>query len=581
MHIPQSLQTAVELEQICLVPNHIISPGTSTPCIEISQDTLIGAYLLTLKDNNMRLDQMNNYMMFSKKFNGIMPEPFVIDNGIPYWSGKQLYSLILPDINISQLKNVKITRGQITEGFLNSDSLGGSSAGLIKQIYNAYGMEACNDFLNDTQKLVTRWMSDNSFTIGFGDATVNRDERKIIKEIIAKYLEESFDLVKRAQHGVFANDLDDSYKRSNMEFEMMKILSNLSEKVKDKVMEIIPKSNNFYQAGDKASGAKGKAFNIQQIIGCVGQQDIWGSRIEEGFTERTLPHFARNDIGPDAKGFCRNSFIEGLSPSEMFFHAMGGRTGTIDTAIKSVTGDTLIIIMERGVMKKINIGDWIDNLLEKNKENVKNLPEKEMELLELDYEASIPTTDLDGNVSWGIIKNITRHDPGKELYEIKTRSGRNVIVTESHSLLIWNGKQFERKSTPNVKLGDFVPVTAQLATPPIINNMKDFDSMNINLFNASENEIKKFLISIFSDNYIIKNGIVEYVSESQEFIENLNVCLSRVGIFGKVAVNDKVYLNVDGYNASKLLKLLDKGNDIVYSEEEFRQINDVILDPIV
>ena len=335
MHIPQSLQTAVELEQICLVPNHIISPGTSTPCIEISQDTLIGAYLLTLKDNNMRLDQMNNYMMFSKKFNGIMPEPFVINDGIPYWSGKQLYSLILPDINISQLKNVKITRGQITEGFLNTDSLGGSSAGLIKQIYNAYGMEACNDFLNDTQKLVTRWMSDNSFTIGFGDATVNRDERKIIKEIIDKYLEESFELVKRAQHGVFANDLDDSYKRSNMEFEMMKILSNLSEKVKDKVMEIIPKSNNFYQAGDKASGAKGKAFNIQQIIGCVGQQDIWGSRIEEGFTERTLPHFARNDIGPDAKGFCRNSFIEGLSPSEMFFHAMGGRTGTIDTAIKT------------------------------------------------------------------------------------------------------------------------------------------------------------------------------------------------------------------------------------------------------
>ena len=581
MHIPQSLQTAVELEQICLVPNHIISPGTSTPCIEISQDTLIGAYLLTLKDNNMRLDQMNNYMMFSKKFNGIMPEPFVINDGIPYWSGKQLYSLILPDINISQLKNVKITRGQITEGFLNTDSLGGSSAGLIKQIYNAYGMEACNDFLNDTQKLVTRWMSDNSFTIGFGDATVNRDERKIIKEIIDKYLEESFELVKRAQHGVFANDLDDSYKRSNMEFEMMKILSNLSEKVKDKVMEIIPKSNNFYQAGDKASGAKGKAFNIQQIIGCVGQQDIWGSRIEEGFTERTLPHFARNDIGPDAKGFCRNSFIEGLSPSEMFFHAMGGRTGTIDTAIKSVTGDTPIIIMENGVMKKINIGDWIDNLLEKNKENVKNLPEKEMELYELDYEASIPTTDLDGNVSWGIIKNITRHDPGKELYEIKTRGGRNVIVTESHSLLIWNGKQFERKSTPDVKLGDFVPVTAKLAEPTIINNMKDFDKMSVDIFNSSENEVKKFLVSVFDNNYTIKNGIIEYFSESLEFIEDLNVCLSRVGIFGKVIVNDKVYLNIDGYWASKLLKLLDKGNDIVYSEEEFRQINDVVLDAIL
>ena len=296
MHIPQSLQTVVELEKICLVQNHIISPGTSTPCIEITQDTLIGSYLLTIKDNKMRRDQMNNYMMFSKKFNGIMPEAFAKNDNVDFWNGKQLFSLILPDINITQVKNLKINRGILTEGFLTGNSLGGSSDGLIKQIYNAYGMEACNDFLNDTQKLITRWMSDNSFTIGFGDATVNRDGRKIIKEIINKYLEESFDLVKRAQHGVFANDLDDAYKRSNMEFQMMKILSNLSEKVGDKVIELIPKSNNFYQAGDQASGAKGKAFNIQQIIGCVGQQDIWGSRIDDGFTERTLPHFARNDI---------------------------------------------------------------------------------------------------------------------------------------------------------------------------------------------------------------------------------------------------------------------------------------------
>ena len=335
MHIPQSIQTAVELEQICLVPKHIISPGTSTPCIEITQDTLLGAYLLTRKDIRLRRDQMYNYMMFAKKYNGILPEPEGFENNIPYWSGKQLYSLILPDITISQIKTIEIIRGNITKGFLSSDSLGSDSAGLIKQIYNAYGMETCNDFLNDTQKLITRWMVDNSFTIGFGDSTVNKEQRKRIKEITNKYLEESFDLIRKAQHGVFANDLDDEYKGSNLEFQLMKILSNLSEKVKENILENIDKNNNFYQAGDKGSGAKGKTTNIQQIMGCVGQQDIWGTRIEEGFTQRTLPHFTRNDVGPDAKGFCRNSFIEGLSPSEMFFHAMGGRTGTIDTAIKT------------------------------------------------------------------------------------------------------------------------------------------------------------------------------------------------------------------------------------------------------
>ena len=331
MHIARSEQTAVELEQICLVPNHIISPGTSTPCISIVQDTLLGGYLMTIKNHEIRRDQMMNYMMFMKQFNGVLPEM----GNKNTWTGKQLFSLILPDISISQLKNVKIVRGQVTEGYLNSESLGKTSGGLIKQIFNAYGMKECMNFINNTEKLITRWMIDNSFTIGFGDSCVNPMQRKQIIDIKNKYLDESFDLIRSAHYGLYAKNLDDMYKRSSLESDMTKIFSNLAEKVKDYLLENLPKSNCFYQAGDKQADAKGNANNIQQIIGCVGQQTIWGARIIDGFTQRTLPHFARNDLGPDAKGFCRNSFIEGLSPSEMFFAAMGGRTGTIDTAINT------------------------------------------------------------------------------------------------------------------------------------------------------------------------------------------------------------------------------------------------------
>ena len=67
----------------------------------------------------------------------------------------------------------------------------------------------------------------------------------------------------------------------------------------------------------------------------VGQQDIWGKRISYGFTDRTLPHFPKFDQSPGSRGFVKNSFIEGLTPIENFFHAMGGRTGLIDTAIKT------------------------------------------------------------------------------------------------------------------------------------------------------------------------------------------------------------------------------------------------------
>jgi len=585
MHIPRSLQTAVELEQICLVPKNIISPGTSTPCIEITQDTLLGAYLLTQKDIKLRRDQMNNYMMFTKKYDGILPEPESYNGNVPYWSGKQLYSLILPDITINQIKTIEIIRGNITKGYLNGDSLGSGSAGLIKQIYNAYGMDTCNDFLNDTQKLITRWMVDNSFTIGFGDSTVNKEQRKRIKEITNKYLEESFDLIKQAQHGVFANDLDDAYKGSNLEFQLMKILSNLSEKVKEDILQNIDKNNNFYQAGDKGSGAKGKTTNIQQIMGCVGQQDIWGSRIEEGFTQRTLPHFTRNDVGPDAKGFCRNSFIEGLSPSEMFFHAMGGRTGTIDTAIKSVTGDTPIIIIEEGVLKHVNIGDWIDMLLKDSKEIQSDISDGEhREMLKINHDTYIPTTSLDGKIEWGQITHITRHNPSAIMYEIKTTGGRHVTVTDSHSLLIWNEEteQLERKSASNVFIGVCVPVTRRLCSMdgievPLCNFKEPFKTIkerDLGILNAN---MHGYYVEIDKINNLKLNPTHPGFDEHNDIVLECIIEINKVDITKYSKVYDLTVPSTLNFGLANGLHVVDTADSGYLSRKFIKATEDLIV----
>ena len=82
MHIPQSLQTQTELEKISLVHENLISPGNSKPSIEIVQDTLVGSYLLTIKDNKLNENQIYNYMMFNKKFNGKLPYLFLSDSEI-------------------------------------------------------------------------------------------------------------------------------------------------------------------------------------------------------------------------------------------------------------------------------------------------------------------------------------------------------------------------------------------------------------------------------------------------------------------------------------------------------------------
>lgn len=76
-------------------------------------------------------------------------------------------------------------------------------------------------------------------------------------------------------------------------------------------------------------------LNLTQMAGCVGQQSVRGERIMRGYDERTLPHFKKGDRGSDAHGFITHSYKAGLNPTEFFFHAIGGREGLVDTAVRT------------------------------------------------------------------------------------------------------------------------------------------------------------------------------------------------------------------------------------------------------
>ena len=94
-------------------------------------------------------------------------------------------------------------------------------------------------------------------------------------------------------------------------------------------------------------GSKGSKINVAQMVACVGQQIISGSRVPNGFQDRSLPHFPKKSKDPPSKGFVRNSFFSGLEPTEFLFHAISGREGLVDTAVKTAeTG-----YMQRRLMK--------------------------------------------------------------------------------------------------------------------------------------------------------------------------------------------------------------------------------------
>lgn len=113
----------------------------------------------------------------------------------------------------------------------------------------------------------------------------------------------------------------------------LQVLNKARDDAGSSAQKSLAESNNLKAM--VTAGSKGSFINISQMTACVGQQNVEGKRIPFGFVDRTLPHFTKDDYGPESRGFVENSYLRGLSPQEFFFHAMGGREGLIDTAVKT------------------------------------------------------------------------------------------------------------------------------------------------------------------------------------------------------------------------------------------------------
>lgn len=114
---------------------------------------------------------------------------------------------------------------------------------------------------------------------------------------------------------------------------VMQILNSISTDVSEVVRNNFPSDGNVNKMIKSGSG--GNMINVTQMGCCVGQQSLWNKRIEIGYTERTLSFFKNKDLSPEAKGFIRSSYFDGLKPSEFFFGAMTGRDSMMDTALRT------------------------------------------------------------------------------------------------------------------------------------------------------------------------------------------------------------------------------------------------------
>lgn len=479
MHCPQNVLAETELRHLAAIPWQIVSPANNSPIIGIFQDSMLGSYRFTRDTVSFTpRDAMNLLMMYKNvdieklREKGEKITSFdILSQIMPPLTMKYKTKLYEDDQSAEYNKNniLEIRNGEYVRGQLDKGVLGGGTKGILHRICNDYGNMAVSDFIDNLQNVITEYMKSSSFSVGVSDLMSDRKTSEKIIQTITDQKMEVQSLIEQVHLGTFKNETAAS---NRAEFELR--ISNLLNKATDKAGKIgrtsLSKTNRFVMIVN--SGSKGSPINISQMISCVGQQSPEGKRIPYGFDSRTLPHYNKFDDSPGARGFVENSYISGLTAPELFFHAMSGRIGLIDTAVKSVSWETPIVLLDNGKPIYTEIGKWIDNIIDTSS-NVKKYDEKNMELVNINTNTVfVPTMNENGVVTWEEITAVTRHDPGNVLYKIKTLGGRSVIVTESKSLLIWNEEKqiFNEVLTPEIKIGDYLPVTENLCDSNVILN---------------------------------------------------------------------------------------------------------------
>ena len=344
MHVFQTPEARAEANDIMKVQEHILSPRYGGPIIGAIHDHITGAYLLTHKDTVFEEDKALQIVKRSK-----MPLPEA--KGEP-WTGKEIFSLLLPDkLNLvykaeicrkceeCKAENceydayVVISNGQLLQGVVDDKGYGSGSGKILDAIVKQFGASEARYFLDHATKLaVFGGVMQRGFTTGTADEEIPREAEERIAEQLEKSNQQVENLIQIYEDG----ELEALPGRSLRETLEMKIMQVLGE-ARDSTGVIAERyfSNSNSAVIMALTGARGSMLNLTQIATCVGQQAVRGGRINRGYIDRTLPHFHKGDVGAKASGFVNSSYKHGLDPLEFFFHAMGGREGLVDTAIRT------------------------------------------------------------------------------------------------------------------------------------------------------------------------------------------------------------------------------------------------------
>ncbi len=350
LHVPQTEEARAEARELTLVQNHILTPRYGGMIIGAIQDYISGAYILTSKATLLTREDVID-LLAAAKYVGPIPEPAILSPK-ELWTGKQVVSLFLPEdfnyhgranISAGHLKcedvecfwdsYVVVRKGKLLLGVLDKKSIGAEQCeNLLHWLTKEYGVEYAKEFMDHLFRMFVRVLEKRGFTMRLDDVAIPPEAKEGIEKIIKEAFEKVRELVKQYMEGKLEL-LPARTPEETLEIKILEILAEARDRAGEEAAKYLDPFNYAFVMA--RTGARGNILNLTQMAAALGQMTVRGERLWRGYMGRALPHFERDDLGPLARGFVVNSFYSGLSPTEMFFHAAGGREGLVDTAVRT------------------------------------------------------------------------------------------------------------------------------------------------------------------------------------------------------------------------------------------------------
>lgn len=400
MHFPQNEIARAEAVIIADTDHQYLSGTAGKPLRGLIQDHISICVQLTSRDIFFTREEYQQLLYSAMRPENnhtttgtIVTIPPAVVKPVPLWTGKQVITTILKNItprshsglnlrgrsqtpssfwgSKSEEQNVVFSDGELLCGILDKNQIGPSSGGFVHSVYEAYGPTAAGRLLSMLGRLLTKLLHMRAHSCGVEDLILTRKGEKTRREKLKKADTLGLDVaatyvtladrkpgaddpeLKRRLESVLRNDsehkgLDELTKSRNSE-----LSADITKALLPKqLVKPFPKNQMQTMTG---TGAKGSQVNANLISCNLGQQVLEGRRVPTMVSGKTLPAFKPFDPSIRAGGYITQRFLTGIKPQEYFFHAMAGREGLIDTAVKTSRSGYLQRCLIKG-MEGLSVG---------------------------------------------------------------------------------------------------------------------------------------------------------------------------------------------------------------------------------